>query len=474
MWYIYTFGMGCSDVESVDLPSYTGDSVVMVEEKTITVEDVGADVEFMKAAECGECHPSQYDEWRQSMHAYAPLSPVFDAMAQKAFRDTSGEVGTFCTGCHTPIGTIQGEDGSTVAAQRSTISRDGVSCDVCHSAVSHDTPIGNLSLNFATDGAVYGPYQSAFDDGHDSKQKEIFNSPELCGSCHDVFNFPGLRIEEAYTEYTTSPAAEMGQTCQDCHMSFTPGTTSSRPSEPIAYVDGQTYPNRSRSSHRFVGPDYSLLDSFPYADDTEKSQLAQEELKGQIQILLENAVQIGDISIERQVENSPNTHKLSLYIESLVAGHNVPTGFTSERQLWVEVTVRSSSGDIVFQSGNLDENLDLYDAHSWVVQHNPTLEDKQLVNFQSRNILRHGEVELPTIEETVFPFDADFIDKRSIKPLEKRLVSYEFPAVANGTYSVSVRLRYRNLPPYLLRALQLDDLVPRLEIFTIDAVQIEL
>ena len=88
-------------------------------ESDITVEDVGADVEFSSAKQCGECHPNQFSEWQQSMHAYAAHSPVFDAMAQKAFRDTSGEVGTFCTGCHSPIGTIYGEDGMTTASERS-------------------------------------------------------------------------------------------------------------------------------------------------------------------------------------------------------------------------------------------------------------------------------------------------------------------------------------------------------------------
>ena len=51
---------------------------------TITTKDVGADVTFSTAKECGECHPSHMEEWEQSMHAYAAHSPVFDAMAQKA------------------------------------------------------------------------------------------------------------------------------------------------------------------------------------------------------------------------------------------------------------------------------------------------------------------------------------------------------------------------------------------------------
>ena len=45
------------------------------------------------------------------------------------------------------------------------------------------------------------------------------------------------------------------------------------------------------SSHRFVGPDYSLIDDFPYPDDLAASAAAQAEYKQQVQVLLENSVQ---------------------------------------------------------------------------------------------------------------------------------------------------------------------------------------
>ena len=52
--------------------------------------------------------------------------------------------------------------------------------------------------------------------------------------------------------------------------------------------------------------------------------------------------------------------------------------------------------------------------------------------------------------------------------MEKREVHYFFPTSSSGPFTVSVRLRFRNLPPYLLRALELDDLIERLKIFEID------
>ena len=439
---------------------------------TITVEDIGADVEFSTAKQCGECHPTHYAQWQQSMHAYAAHSPVFDAMAQKAYRDTSGAVGTFCTGCHSPIGTIQGEDGSTQAHQRSDISKDSVSCEVCHSAVTHDNPVGNLSLRLTTTGEKYGPFDDIALDGHDSLQNPFLSSPTLCGSCHDVFNFPGLRIEEAFSEYAMSPAAEMDVTCQDCHMSPIPGRKSERTKGPIAVVEGEVYPDRELSSHRFIGPDYSLIDNFPYPNDLDESATAQIELKEQIHVLLQNSIQLSDL--RRTQSNGEDV--IELDIESLVTGHNVPTGFTSERQLWVSIEVRNQNGQLLYQSGDLDANGDLRDDHSWAVQGHQADKDTQLVNFQSKNRIRHGEVTLPDISETVFPFEADYIEKFSLRPLEVRTVQYTLPNsvstdLGNAPANISVKLQYRNLPPYLLRALNLQDLVPRLEIFTIDTLE---
>ncbi len=458
--------LACNSVETetvqpVDSPEW---------KDTITTRDVGADVVFSTAKECGECHPSHMQEWEQSMHAYAAHSPVFDAMAQKAFRDSAGEVGTFCTSCHSPIGAIQGEDGTVTAKDRSEISRDSVSCEVCHSAVDHSTPVGNLSLELTATGEIMGPYNSDFTEGHESVQSDFVQSAELCGSCHDVFNYPGLRIEEAFTEYSTSPAKNMGMTCQDCHMGTVPGAVSQREVGPIAVVEGRTYPDRERSSHRFIGPDYSLLDTFPYPNDIEKSRQAQEEMFDQIEVLLKNAVEISAV----QVERSGAEPIVKVTLQSLTSGHNVPTGFTSERQLWLDVVVKNVAGTVLFSSGQLDANGDLYDDHSWEVAADPNKLDTQLVNLQSKNKMRYGELELPNAIETIFPFDADYIEKHSLRPLETREVSYTLPSsIGQQTIQVEVALRYRNLPPYILRALQLDDLVERLQVFTIDGVSIE-
>ena len=80
------------------------------------------------------------------------------------------------------------------------------------------------------------------------------------------------------------------------------------------------------------------------------------------------------------------------------------------------MVVLNNTGAVLFSSGQLDTYGDLYDAHSWDVANDPSKLDKQLVNLQSKNKMRYGEIELPNAEETVFPFDADYIEKHSLKP----------------------------------------------------------
>ena len=427
-----------------------------------------AHMSYESAASCGECHPRQYAEWQTSMHAYAAVSPVFDAMAQKAYRDSGGEIGNFCTQCHSPFGAAEGEPGSAVAADRSELSKEGISCHYCHTTVGHDGLIGNNRLVSDPMNPIGGPYEDPSEEAHAGEYRAFTTSPELCGSCHDVYKFPGLQIEEAYTEYIGSPAAQEGVRCQDCHMGPVPGKATERAWGPSAVVDGKTYPDREQATHSFVGPDYSLIDAFPYPDDLEASAEAQAAYLEQVQVLLEDSVRISDLSLESGGAGGT----LTVELESLVSGHRVPTGFTSERQLWIEV-VASGGGEVLFSSGTLDDDGNLRDGHSPLVQAGEAELDEQLVNLQSKNIvvkrhygdngaLQQGErYEL----EVVFPFDADYIERRSLEPLEKKSWTYELPA---GVDEVSVRLRYRNLPPYVLQGLQLDELMDRLRIFELD------
>ncbi len=426
---------------------------------------------FDSAATCGECHPTHYAEWRESMHAYAAHSPVFDAMALRAYRDSAGEIGTFCTGCHTPLGTLDGEPGTTTAEVRSERSLESVTCTVCHQAVDHTGIVGNTGLILDPEAPIQAPHSDADSMDHESVQSAQLVDPTLCGSCHDVFKFPGLLVEQAFTEYQTSPSAAAGNTCQDCHMSPDPGLPTERPLEPVAV--GGDYPARHRSSHRFVGPDSSLLDDWPYgperaADNAEARAAGIERTLG----LLQNAVRLDEPAVaERGGELT-----VSVVVESTTDGHRVPTGFTSERQLWLSVTATTPGGTVCWQTGDLDANGDLRDEHSEEVRGGRVDLDLDLVNFQSINhtLVREyrpdGAFEPdtePVQSTTMFPFEAQYVERRSLEPRERRAVTWTVPCPPD--VAVTVELKYRNLPPHLLRALGVGELVEKLPVYTLSS-----
>ena len=450
--------------------SDTEDTSVSVDtEETAAASSIPADPpNYQSAKICGECHPRQYTEWRQSMHSYAAVSPVFEAMNAKAFRDSSGDVGTFCTGCHAPVGTAFGEGGHTSVDERSEISKEGVTCSYCHTAVDHTGPIGNNNILSDPDHTIQGPYVSENTEGHTSEESSFIQSPEFCGSCHDVFSFPALRIEEAFTEYKESPAAEENVRCQDCHMSPNPGVNAERPMGQSAETGSGTYPDREQASHFFTGPDYSMLEDWPYPDDPEANALVKAEGLARTKKLLKNAVEIGFV----RVHSSPQETRIEVNLRSLLSGHGFPTGFTSERQAWVHIKITDAQGVVTYESGDLDSYGDLRDDHSRAVREGTISKDRHLVNFQSKNLLRQGELSALDVVETIFPFDADWIEKQNLAPLEERSLMYIIDE-PQRPFRVDVSLNYRNLPPYLLRALQLEDLVPQLEIFKVATESIE-
>ena len=249
---------------------------------------------FPSATSCADCHPKHYRQWSVSQHAYAQMSPIFNAMAGKILLLTNGTNGDFCIRCHTPVGMNLGEPEFISNIDRHPTSREGVTCIVCHRV---DQAYGKLSGRLAIhEGPVtepiYGPagdnaglneviakagLATEFDPDnptrkvHAESQKFFqISTPGHCGSCHDVTLSNGFRLEEAFSEFKNAPANKMGVTCQDCHMGKQPGkilAAADHPNfdrenydfGPAAQVGNVETADRKLTNHMFVGPDYSVL-----------------------------------------------------------------------------------------------------------------------------------------------------------------------------------------------------------------------
>ena len=242
---------------------------------------------FPSAKQCATCHPKHFREWSVSPHAYAQLSPVFNAMSNKLNELNSGTLGDFCIRCHTPVGIALNEPISGTNLNRHPTSREGVTCVVCHrinqawgkgagrqALVAGDLrkpiygPLGSSVLQqVLADPDKFGVLktQEAADfRGRDihSKSHRFFQltTPGSCGACHDVFAPNGFRLEDAFSEYKQSPSARIhGHTCQDCHMGAFPGEAKGYTCEPAAIVGNVSTPPRKHTNHMIIGPDYSIV-----------------------------------------------------------------------------------------------------------------------------------------------------------------------------------------------------------------------
>lgn len=242
---------------------------------------------FPSAKKCQSCHPGHYREWSVSPHAYAQLSPVFNAMSSKLIALNNGTNGDFCIRCHTPVGMALDEPIVMSNVDRHPAAREGVTCVVCHRINQNwgkgagrqalvagglnapiYGPIGNEILaEVMSDPERFGVLSPDHDPSIRARtiHREVvpffaLTTPAMCGACHDVFAPSGFRLEDAFSEFKASPAARHKfQNCQDCHMGVSPGEASGYAFEPAAKVGNVTTPPRKRTNHMIIGPDYSII-----------------------------------------------------------------------------------------------------------------------------------------------------------------------------------------------------------------------
>ena len=273
-------------------------------------------------------------------------------------------------------------------------------------------------------------------------------TPAFCGSCHDVFAPNGFRLEDLFSEYKASPAAVEGTTCQDCHMGKVPGKNGGYACEPIARVGNKWTRPRKRTNHMMAGPDYSIIHPglFPHNIEAIKEEgegelatglatmrewLQFDGVKGWGDDKFESAVPEGYEFPEAWKDQNKRirAHRIiqdqykllneyrgeatkvlqagykmdqiqdihcdedGLHFRVRVSngtnGHGTPVGFDAERLVYLHTMVWDSNGKVIFQSGDLDPNGDVRDAHSFYVHNGVLPTDHQLFNLQSKFITRN-------------------------------------------------------------------------------------
>jgi len=183
---------------------------------------------------------------------------------------------------------------------------------------------------------------------------------------------------------------------------------------------------------------------------------------------------------------------VNVEVISTLSGHNYPTGFTAERQLWVAIEVRDPLGREVFKSGDLDDNGDLRDGHSHQVVSHQYPKDRHLLNFQNKfTALTNKGTErsvVVSVNRHLQPISvvrpATGLSQLFGRPSNLRIAKGSLPPLATikkhypidmpdrpGNYTVDVRLNFRHMPPNLMDHVGIPHLKHLLEIVEIDHYQ---
>jgi hypothetical protein len=289
---------------------------------------------FEDPGKCLACHYDIYEQWSKSMHAYAWQNKWYQDDYQLAHRETDGATDVFCGACHAPIAARTGQLPPHDGSRFDETSKRGISCDFCHTVtgIERTYNMGHISepgpMKYANRGDGESPY-------HGVVFSKVHTDAVFCGSCHSVKHpVTDVAVIDTYDDWLSGPYAEQGITCQDCHMTPTPGVGSNPgKSSPI----GEQRDNVA--VHTFAGG--SVIAQRNMGNDLQ-AQLAQEMLKAAARLSLESKV------IDNQLA-------LTVHVDNVGAGHKIPTGVTYIRKMWLEVQVVDDKDTVVFSSGFVDE-----------------------------------------------------------------------------------------------------------------------
>ena len=295
---------------------------------------------------------------------------------------------------------------------------------------------------------------------------------------------------------------------------------------PAAVVGGVATMPRKITNHFFAGPDYSIIHPGIFPHNSEAQQMAtlrewlefdvsagwgtdafedkvtddikfpkrwgsaddrfdaREIIDDQLEQLewarqkrlevLKNGYVMGDIITD--IAGSDGI-EFRVQVKNGTDGHNVPTGFTGERLVWLQVNETDSTGKIIFKSGDRDPNGDLRDGHSSYIHAGKLKQDPFLFTLQSFFVTqngRGGEIEhvipIPypvTALPRVLPSTASLIftgepaternHKRAIEPNGVRWAEYKISEDAltdKGPYTANIKLISQPAPVNLLIAMQ--------------------
>lgn len=316
---------------------------------------------FISPEVCGSCHTDFFDMWFGTMHSQALNDPVFRAATKLFITEVENEGeradAEHCIACHNPIAYRSGEISGTSADYDNTneVTKFAISCDLCHT-ISEIVEIHNAAFN--TDpgngpddpGTKRGPRKDAEPLYHEAAYSDIHVSPEICGACHNATHLSyGTKLEGTYDEWYDSPynADDPSDVvpCQDCHMRQTKGNPATGMTERPDYPGRSTPMGKERPHiyrHNISGANAYIPQILGFPERAERA--------------VERLQHAAIMEIIETGEKSGGQWGFTVRVRNEGAGHQLPTGVSEFRQMWIELTVTDSDGAVVYTSGVLNDD----------------------------------------------------------------------------------------------------------------------
>jgi hypothetical protein len=178
---------------------------------------------------CAQCHDSQFQAWKKSLHAHAYSEGMIGQFPGMGNHSR----GNNCLVCHAPLKEQQYQNdddmleslkikirqpegvNSDADLEQATVPlrHTGVSCAVCH--VRGLQRFGPPRMGSQQTGHINTDVHGGF------TASKAFEQSQFCASCHQ---FPqssainGKPLENTIKEWQDSPFSAKGVTCQTCHM----------------------------------------------------------------------------------------------------------------------------------------------------------------------------------------------------------------------------------------------------------------
>lgn len=507
--------MACSDGVQVE------DDAAPIQ--SLALHDSGfVDTHYSGSGQCTTCHDGLQDtggadismvrDWSSSMMANSARDPYWQAkVAAEMKRNPSlqDELGDTCSRCHAPMANDAARKlgqlprlgaGGMLDAEHPLFDQamDGVSCTLCHQIADDGllgTPEGTSgrfvveSVENPSNRPAYGPYS---DPAVVRMQTQVRFRPEhgphmsssaVCAACHDLqttahgatgaaLPFPEQMVFTEWQNSIYAQAGEQAMQCQDCHMPVVDG-------EVQLSSEGGGIPRSGVSRHVFLGANtvmQSLMSRF-----SAELGIAVPPTDFQASIERNRAFLASAASVQID-EASLNGQELQVSVSVRnLAGHKLPSGFPS-RRAWLHLVARDGAGNIVFESGALNEDGSIVgldsdlDSTRFEPHHEEIRSQQDVQVYEAIMADASGEVTHTLMQASRYIKDNRLLpagfDKLGasdeVRPrgeaerdadFQASLdeIVYRIPVVVPGEYAVTVSLKYQPLAFGHLQDLFLDD-----------------